>query len=536
MYKEVMKWLSIQHMPVAESYLRLRLESHPDYPSLIAVQDTLEELGINSYACSGTKEELKNENRPFLAHFNIGEGYIMSFKDVANAEQKVKDFDNTWSGNVMFAEPTKKTGNAEHDKLYKKEKLNRFFCIAAIFLFASVLLGLSIAAGSVSAILLTASNSIGLYFSWLIAQKEFGISNSVSDKICSMAKHSRCESVLFSKGAKLFNWLTWGDVGIVYFSSSLLYLLISLLTNQPISLYYIISIAGLIFPIYSLYYQLKIVKQWCMLCIGVLAVLGINAIIGFVQLSTISLHITGVLVNEVLLLTGVICFILAAWQLLKSLFQKSLTSLSNEIKATRLKRSPEIFKALLDKQELKQINLPCLDDSIRFGKSSAPYQLVIACNPYCDPCAEAHQAIEDLYEKYPFFLAVSLRFVVFSLAEDNSVTKATSSIIRAIKEDKKSAFEVTKDWYKRMNFDWFMEKYQTENKSPIKELEFYKNWVVEAEIRSTPKFFINGRQLPTVFNWKTFIEYVEYIIRDENDVCTSRGFNRLSPQDQKQVS
>jgi uncharacterized membrane protein len=58
---------------------------------------------------------------------------------------------------------------------------------------------------------------IGVYFSLLIAQKELGIQNSVSDKICSLAKHSRCESVLFSKGAKLFNWLTWGDVGMVYF-------------------------------------------------------------------------------------------------------------------------------------------------------------------------------------------------------------------------------------------------------------------------------------------------------------------------------
>ena len=108
MYREVMKWLSIQSMPVAESHLRLRLESHPDYPSLLAVQDTLEELGINSYACQGTKEELKKENKPFLAHLNIGGGDVLYFKDVAEAEQKVKEFDKYWSGNVMFAEQVNK--------------------------------------------------------------------------------------------------------------------------------------------------------------------------------------------------------------------------------------------------------------------------------------------------------------------------------------------------------------------------------------------------------------------------------------------
>ena len=86
MYREVMKWLSIQRIPVAESHLRLRLESHPDYPSLVAIQDTFEELSINTYACLGTKEELKKENKPFLAHFNMNGGHILYFKDVATAE------------------------------------------------------------------------------------------------------------------------------------------------------------------------------------------------------------------------------------------------------------------------------------------------------------------------------------------------------------------------------------------------------------------------------------------------------------------
>jgi len=514
MYKEVMKWLSIQHMPVSESYIRLRLETHPDYPSLLSVQDTLEELGINSYACNGTKEELKKENKPFLAHFNMGEGYILSFKDVASAERKVKDFDNTWSGNVMFAEPAAKL-SAGYNSLLTKEKQQKAFGVIAIILIIGALLSLSITAGSVPAILLVLTNCTGLYFSWLIAQKEFGISNSISDKICSMAKHSRCESVLFSKGAKLFNWLTWGDVGIVYFSASLVFLFYSLLTYQPINLYYAISLAGLVFPIYSLYYQWKIVKQWCMLCVGVLAVLGVNAIIGFVQLSTISLHVTSVLVNEILLFTGIACFILAAWQLLKSLFQKSLNSLSNEIKATRLKRNPEIFNALLEKQELNPTNLPEKDEPLQFGNPEAPYQMVIACNPYCDPCAVAHQTIERLYEMYPSFISVSIRFVVFNLDEENSVTKAVSSILSAVIQDKKPAFEITKDWYERMNLEWFIKKYPNKTKSNIKELELYKKWAEEAKIRSTPTFFLNGRQLPIVFGSKTFIDYMEYIIRYE---------------------
>lgn len=508
MYKEVMKWLRIQRMPVAESRLRLRLESHPDYPSLIAVQDTLEELGIVSYACEGTKEELKNENRPFLAHFNTGGGHVLFFKDVTTAEKKVKDFDKYWSGNIMFAEPAEKYGNPENSKLYKQERLNRFFAAAAIILFAGALLGLSIAAGSAPAIILIVSNFAGLYFSWLIAQKEFGISNSISDKICSMAKHSRCESVLFSKGAKLFNWLTWGDVGIVYFVSSLLYLLISQLTNQPINLYYLFSLAGLAFPVYSLYYQWKVVKQWCMLCIAVLAVLFINAGISLSYWS-------GAVWNETLAYASAIfilllLFTLAAWQQIKALYRQSLALLPNEIKATRLKRNPQIFNALLQKEELNENNLPMQKDAIHFGNPQAPYQLLIACNPYCGPCAQAHHAIEDLYEKYPGKLSIAIRFAL-SNSDDKDISTLTAKEI--IKAARQKPFEAIKDWYQVFDVDRFKQIHHTNGEDVSGDIIKHINWSKATGIEATPTFFVNGRRLPRLFSWMELSGVLEYELK-----------------------
>lgn len=97
MTTEILKWLKAQSISVSSEYLRKRLESHPDYPSLIAIQDTLEELGISSYACHGTKEELQQENKPFLAHFNYGGGDIRFFKNLERALQKIKEFDKYWS-------------------------------------------------------------------------------------------------------------------------------------------------------------------------------------------------------------------------------------------------------------------------------------------------------------------------------------------------------------------------------------------------------------------------------------------------------
>lgn len=508
MHKEVVKWLRIQHMPVAESLLRLRLESHPDYPSLIAVQDTLEELGIVSYACQGTKEELKNENRPFLAHFNTGGGHVLFFKDVTTAEKKVKDFDKYWSGNIMFAEPAEKYGSPEHSKLYKQERLNRFFAAAAIILFACALLGLSIAAGSAPAIILIVSNFAGLYFSWLIAQKEFGISNTITDKICSMAKHSRCESVLFSKGAKLFNWLTWGDVGIVYFVSSLLYLLISQLTNQPINLYYLLSLAGLLFPIYSLYYQWRVIKQWCMLCIAVLVVLFINGGVSLFYLEGFAWGDTLTYSSATFIL--LLLFSLTVWQAVKGLYRKSIRSLSNEIKATRLKRNPQIFNALLQKEELNENNLPMQEEAIHFGSLQALYQLVIACNPYCGPCAQAHHAIEDLYEKYPGQLSVAIRFALHNHDENDKRTIAAKEIIKAARH---KPFEAIKDWYQVFDVDRFKQIHNTNGEDVSGDIIRHIDWSKATGIEGTPTFFVNGRRLPGLFSWMELSGVLEYELK-----------------------
>jgi len=515
LYKEVIKWLRTQSLPVAESHLRLRLESHPDYPSLLAVQDTLVELGVNGFACQGTKEELKKEAKPFLAHFNINGGHVLFFKDVATAEKNVKDFDTLWSGNIMFAEKDNaNTGNAENSKQIKKEKLNSAFSSTAILLLVTAFLWLAIDNGSATLIILTITSCIGLYFSWLITQKEFGITNSISDKICSMAKHSRCESVLFSRGAKLFNWLTWGDVGIVYFSASLLYFLISQLSGLPrlndsagqaINLYYLISLSGFIFPIYSLYYQWKVVKQWCMLCIGVLAVLGTNAIVSLFYIN--NTFTSGTLLKPIAMFALLVVLCLAIWQLLKSLYQKSLTSLTNEIKATRLKRNPEIFNALLEKEKANPANLPEPDEAIRFGNPAAPYQIVIACNPYCGPCAKAHQAIEILYDNYPEQINITVRFALIINNDRDNRVAATKEILKVAKL---KPYEAIKDWYQLFDIEEYKKKHHTNEEAVDTMIERHIKWKKENHIISTPTFFINGKLLPEEYNWKDLVDVLGY--------------------------
>lgn len=509
MHKEVLQWLKGQTVFVAESYLRLRLESHPDYPSLLAIQDALEEIGITAYACSGTKEELKAEGRPFLAHLNTGGGYLVYAANVADAEKKVRDFDKHWSGHVLFIDKPSSYGNAEHDKRYKQEKLNRFYTWFAIALFIAGIMGLAIYQGNIPVLLLAVTNTIGLGFGWLIAQKEFGISNSVTDKICSMAKHSRCEAVILSKGAKLFNWLTWGDVGIVYFSTSLLFLLYSLLTYKPVSLYYLISLAALIFPFYSVYYQWRVVKQWCMLCLGVLAVLVMGGIVSLFYWDVNTALSASVTI--LLPFSGIAMLMFALWQLVKSAIQKLQGSVIHEIQSLRTKRNPQIVNALLEKEKMQVEDLPEAGEAVVFGKSNAPYKMVIACNPYCGPCAKAHKAVEELYEKYPGSLQVAIRFAIKSNDEKDPKVGMVKDIIKAAK---RQPFEAVRDWYHLFDREKFLQLHPVNGEDVSAEVEKQVVWTKQAGITATPTFFIGGRPLPSLVSWTDYLAALEYELKN----------------------
>lgn len=509
MYKEVLKWLKADNIRISPAYLRVRLESHPDYPSLAAVQDSLAELNIRADAYQTDRQELIKSGRPFLLHLNMGEGVIQYYPSLAAAEKKIPGFTKHWSGVVMVAEKTNRYGNLEHDAARKEERINNLFAaLTASLLLLLLTAWLFIWPGKLVPLLLIFTNCAGLYLSWLIVQKEFGISNSISEKICGMAKQSRCESVLFSKGARISSWLSWGDIGIVYFSSSLLFIPAGIWFPfiSVLPFYCLLSVAGLLFPLYSLYYQWKMVRQWCMLCLGVLLILEANAAV-CIAFFPLALTVTSATAKAAGLFVALSLLLLGSWQLIKRLYKRSLSALSNEIKATRLKRNPSLFEALLERQAVDPINLPAADEAIRFGKKDAPFQLVMGCNPYCGPCAKAHRVMEGLFKKYPGKIAVSVRFVLHQTDVEDETVAAVVAILKAAK---RRPLKAVKDWYEWMDIEKFRKQYPGEPEIRGGLLNHYKNWSKKAGIVSTPAVFINGKRLPAIYNWTELGSLLEY--------------------------
>jgi protein-disulfide isomerase len=202
--------------------------------------------------------------------------------------------------------------------------------------------------------------------------------------------------------------------------------------------------------------------------------------------------------------------LLFSWQLLKSIFRKSLLSLSYEISYNKLKKNPEIFKELLMNEEANPANLPEPDEAIRFGPPSALYQLVIACNPYCAPCAKAHQAVETLYEKFPGRFSISVRFTLHTNSDIDNRVLAAKEIMKVAKT---KPLEAVKDWYSLFDIEKFKQAHLTNGLDVNAAIEKHIVWGKKMAIKGTPTFFVNGRRLPEMYSWKDCTEILEFEIQ-----------------------
>lgn len=241
-----------------------------------------------------------------------------------------------------------------------------------------------------------------------------------------------------------------------------------------------------------------------MLCIGVLIVLGLNALISISFLSVDSLN-ERLIRDSIAFLIGtlIICF---CWLLLKDMVQKNILAFTNKINYTQLKRNPVVFNGLLAEEELKSINLPQEDEAICFGNPSASIQVTMACNPYCGPCAEAHQVIEELLQKFPERLFVTIRF---NLRHNDSRDKKVAAAIEIIKAAKHKPYDAIKHWYQFFDIKQIRQLHQNSALDISDAIEKQIAWSSVSNIKVTPTFFINGRKSPNLYNWKDCTEFLE---------------------------
>jgi len=501
-------------IPVTETTFTKTLKQNPYYPSLYSLSSTFDKFKVENSGFRIDKEQLDEMPVPFIAlmhNQSTGRDFVTVTKFTDEevkylSDKKVKTtkaaFLQDWDGVIFLTQPDEESREWDYEKNKKSEEANRHKKQALIFGGAILLIcflynSIFSARQILSASALVVSQLIGLTITVLLLAYDIDKSNTFIKNICTGGTKTNCDAVLSSKASKLIG-ISWSELGFFYFASSLLFILSpSILFEEKVPLLCLAGLATALYIPFSIYYQYKVVKHWCPMCLGTQSVLFLGLVWSLFHVS----YLNELTLNPALVSAILISIILppVAWYTLKPILIRSNNADMNEAAYKRLLYNPDIFNALL----LQQIEAPKGWESIGIDvrDNQTDKRLLKICNPYCGPCADAHGKIEHLLEKND---EVDFKIVFNSShSKGDRATEVIQHFLSLKKENNIIAMkEILDEWYSNKNSDFQLFK----NVHPVTEhdikQEFDKmvDWCTSANVTHTPTFYFNGRLLPDTYS------------------------------------
>jgi uncharacterized membrane protein/thiol-disulfide isomerase/thioredoxin len=505
------------NIPVTTTTLTETLKEHPDYPSLLAINDALRQWRIDPICLRVEPGRIGELPIPFIAHIEEGEGQFAAVLTVTDKEitccdyekpgksqiKSREDFFKIWNGVALLPQPTAQSGESDYLHRARKEFWRRTaipmimagcaLMVAVFFLSAAVPLNVNL----VLLLSLILVKFTGTVLTGLLLWYEVDQSDPFLRQICMMGKKTNCKAVLQSREANLFGLITWSEIGFFYFAGSFLYILIALAFVPTVSLLAWFNILALPYTLFSIYYQWRVAKQWCPLCLAVQALLVTEFLLCYL------LYWSQPVSHRLLFTYSILpAFLLPVffWLFSKPFLLKSIAGEKYKLELNRLKRNGQIFDALLQRQ--KAIVTQPAGLGIILGNPEAANTIIKVCNPFCGPCAQAHPVIEELLRETED-VKVQIIFTAADDVNDRRAKPVKHLMALQGKNDGRLLRQALDDWYmqEKKDYDVFAGKYPLngELKEQGQSLEGMYNWCREAGITGTPTFFINGRRLPDIY-------------------------------------
>ncbi len=520
----IQRWLTLLGIKVPATAIDKTLENHPEYPSLLCVNDALNRWKIPNAAAKD--EDKKPEQlplpflavthhpeRPFAIVTQVQENDVTLFQENYNKSTRIprESFLQQWTGVYMLAEPITESGLQAGQTDYKKGKAQKvisaitaisILCLLGYSFLPHVLDALSFAAGLGAASLFILYIA-GIGISSLLLWHEIDKGNPLLQKVCTGIAKTNCNAILDSKASKLLPWLSWSEVGFLFFAGGTLLLAIPGYAPWAVDYLSLISIPTIIYPVFSIYYQWQVVKQWCALCLAIQVIL----LLQFAAALLFIFPANFAFINITSLLPLIIAYGLPAllWYTLKPLLQRLYTAKQERRAYHRLKFNPDVFDALLKKQKAIQTSTNGM--GIHLGDVHAPNTLVKVCNPYCGPCSVAHPKMETILRAHTEKVNGRIIFMVPNVS-DNKLYKAAIHLT-ALASLSPSIIEGALDnWYYPENKDYalFAAKYPLNGEIEKEKwnMDNMATWCKENKISYTPTIFFNGHELPKEYDLKIY--------------------------------
>lgn len=499
--------LGIKHTTTFSDHL---YRVHPHRNSLYGLSKMLSVYRIPNAGIHMKDKEVTRLSTPFIAHT------ANDFVIVKKASEQVvtyewrgrdltvgyEDFRNIWSGIVLLAEPDEDSIEPEFSKHLQTVWINR---IGKGILGMSILIILSMSFinsfsdrnwGIIISMML---NFIGIGISYLLWMKQEKLHNGYADQICSLFHQKDCNHVLESPGAKIAGF-SWSQIGLGYFISNTL-----LLIAFPAWIHYlaIINVMALPYTVWSIWYQYKVVNQWCVLCLIVQATLWLlfitNSICGYILIPT--LETSPVLTVAIVYTTPVLIIHIASDIIRKA---NRLEIVTQELNS--LKGHEDVFMALLKKEKYYPVDKST--SQIILGNSSAKFGVTILTNPHCAPCADMHKRITDMLKKAGDRFYVQY---IFSSFTKELLVSNRFLIASYLQKEIEETEQIYAYWYERGKYEYknYIPNFNLQLDDPEidSELQKHSQWIQRSHLMSTPTVLINGYKLPDKYKIEDIMEF-----------------------------
>jgi len=494
--------LKTHEIKVTKTSSKACLHNHPDYPSLLSIESCLADWGVENHTYQIDKNTYQDGLLfPFVAHFpEKGGRFIMvtaiagnqiSYSDelTRNGIMNEDEFLKRWDGIALHAEPNAESGEVGYKQNRFKEWLNALMAPVAI-LALGIIAYLAFASQAInwSILAITLLKTAGIGVSILLLMQSLNANNPFIKNLCTLNGKNDCNAILKSDAAKVTSWLSWSEVGFFYFSGSLLSLVFAP-SSFPLLAW--LNLFALPYTIYSISYQYRN-KNWCVLCCTVQALLVLEALTFFsaqnYQLSLLPFFALITIVSFLVPILG--------WSFLKPFFADAsqIKSLKSQLK--KFKYNGELFNHALKNQP--RYAVPDELMPIVLGNPNAETTITMVSNPFCGPCAKAHETL-DRWLKTRDDIKLKIVFTT-SDQDDDEKTKVSRHVSAlSLLNDVELLERSLNDWYKQgdKKYEEWAKKYPIEYNADMAVVTArQKEWCSLAEITSTPTVLVNGYKLP----------------------------------------
>lgn len=500
------------------------VEEHIDSSSLLSIKDTLFEYGIESVGIRRKNYNYYDFETPFICAIQQEDWSSASFTLVSSIDEtsityldpltnkfketSLYDFDQLDKGIVLLVDDSNKKDELNLSKHLVQQRNQTIANNIPVYLsiitllvtFSNEILNFQEGISWVN-ILFTISSFIGIVVSCLLLWHEIDAHNPTLKEVCGgQGRKVNCDAVLHSSHSTFLgiSWAIWGFAFMatlysiqVLFSGNLSFLYVSVLLSLIVSPYIL----------FSIYYQAKLIKQWCPLCLVIQALLLINSFTAIFFLYNRGLNIASATVYSFILTLFITLFFIISTYIFVPIIKSARDNRKTEKKWKKLRYNPDMFQALLDKSDRVTASTEGL--GIVVGNPHAKNEIIKVCNPYCGPCAKAHPELENILKNN---FDVKVRIIFTASGDDDDMLSEPVKHLLAIQEKngQEAVHHALDDWYlpQEKDYDVFARKYpmNEELKQQKDKIMAMYNWCNAMKIRATPTIYINGSELPDSYH------------------------------------